>query len=233
MLGPGMLSDLRHAVAILCVVWGIGIGISISAERIWIMSIGWFLAGALLWIHRSQAWGGLLVVVLCGLTYLFGGLAHYEGLHLMTWMAAAITITADRPTDRDRLTRWLATSVYAFAALSKLNPTWLEGEDLTLLLATRPHLATSAPLIPSEVLGILPVVVIAVEAFLAIGLWFPRTRTLAVVLGVAMHVSFIIGATNNPLGFCHLLLINGGLMACYPSFRRLEAETPVHATAEA
>lgn len=218
-----MLKRLPRLVAILCVVWGIGVGGWIHAEGMWSMSFAWLLSAALLWFRRSETWGALLVVSLCGLTFLLGGLAHYEGLHLLTWIGSVITVTAERPQDRDRLTRWLATSVYAFAALTKLNPTWLSGDDLTRLLTTRQQLAFAVPVTQTEIFAIIPVAVIAVEAFLSIALWLPRLRNLAIVLGVTTHLAFVVGAADNPLGFCHLLLINGGLVACYPAFQRLEA----------
>ena len=79
----------------------------------------------------------------------------------------------------------------------------------------------AAPIAETEIFTIIPLAVIAVEAFLSIALWTPRLRSVAIVLGATTHLAFVIGAADNPLGFCHLLLINGGLVACYPAFHRL------------
>lgn len=75
------------------------------------------------------------------------------------------------------------TVCYAFAALSKLNPAFLRGEPLADSLRWE---------LPSWMLLLMAVGTVVTELFLAVGLWFARTRRLAVAAGVALHVCIVL-----------------------------------------
>lgn len=75
------------------------------------------------------------------------------------------------------------TVCYAFAALSKLNCSFLSGHPLAEW--TRWDL-------PWSLAFSLSVSTVVVELFLAVGLWFRRPRRLAVILGFGLHVSIVI-----------------------------------------
>lgn len=63
------------------------------------------------------------------------------------------------------------TCVYAFAALSKLNPTWLAGTDLLNMAATSPQAAFLPNARLTSMTPLIPAIVVAVEGWLAVGLW--------------------------------------------------------------
>lgn len=69
---------------------------------------------------------------------------------------------------------------YLFAGLSKINPWWLAGDELVRSLRF--------PL-PDVLYTLMALLVVGVEVFMALGFWFRRTRTLALLSGVGLHVS--------------------------------------------
>lgn len=79
----------------------------------------------------------------------------------------------------------LITTLYAWTALSKVNPQYLSGEVLsTFLQGWVP--------IPEQLLPVAAVSSIAAEAFLAIALWIPRLRKLAFVVGAGLHIGIVV-----------------------------------------
>lgn len=71
---------------------------------------------------------------------------------------------------------------YLFAGLSKMNPVFPSGYAFDIWLwLDLPHALDMA----------IALATIATEVFLALGLWFARTRTLAVVLGLLLHASIV------------------------------------------
>jgi hypothetical protein len=73
---------------------------------------------------------------------------------------------------------------YLFAGLSKINPRFLSGEPL------QGWMRIDEPLWVFQVLSVATVVV---EIGMAIGLWIPRARILAVVAGLGLHAGIVIG----------------------------------------
>lgn len=92
---------------------------------------------------------------------------------------------------------------YVFAGLSKLNPWWLAGDEL------RPSLHLT---LPSAGYPLMAVVVIATEVFIGLGIWFGRTRWLALATGVLLHVG-IIALMRQPLT---LVAFSLACLAVYP-----------------
>ncbi|AEG42903.1 HTTM domain-containing protein [Isoptericola variabilis] len=74
--------------------------------------------------------------------------------------------------------------VYLFTAVAKINPVFLSGEPLdgwTWLPG------------PPWVFQAMALATVAVELFLAVALWVPRLRVLAVLAGVALHAGIVGG----------------------------------------
>ncbi|MBE7323287.1 HTTM domain-containing protein [Nocardioides sp. Y6] len=95
---------------------------------------------------------------------------------------------------------------YAFAALSKLNPAFLSGHPLAEWM--RWDLAW----LPALVLSVATVIV---ELFLAGGLWFHRSRRLAVLLGFGLHASIVVMIGQETLA---LIAFSITCMCLYPLF---------------
>lgn len=81
--------------------------------------------------------------------------------------------------------------VYAFAALCKINALYMTGAVLSVVLRWDGPLALPAALKDRWILAIMAFASVAIEAFLAVGLWVPRWRKAAVLLGVLLHLGMI------------------------------------------
>ena len=73
---------------------------------------------------------------------------------------------------------------YLFAAINKINPTFIDG-DLFITWLRWP--------LPDFAYPVMATGTVVCELFLAWGFWWRRTRWLAVAVGVALHVSILIG----------------------------------------
>ena len=76
---------------------------------------------------------------------------------------------------------------YLFAGLNKVNPVFLEG-DLFASWMRWP--------LPEQLYPVLALTTVLTEVFLAVGLWWRRTRPLAVLAGVGLHVSIVVTMTQ-------------------------------------
>jgi hypothetical protein len=139
------------------------------------------LAGALLWDQQTYSSHHLLVTLL--LAYLAFARAGQR------W-----GIAAKRRPEHDDVPWWpqllMMTQVsvlYLFAGLSKVNARFLSGEPL------QEWMWLDAPL---WVFQALAVATVATELFLAAALWMRRLRVLAVVAGVGLHLSILVGLTD-------------------------------------
>lgn len=95
----------------------------------------------------------------------------------------------------------LITTLYAWTALSKVNPQYLSGEVLSTFL--QPWVP-----LPDQFLPAAALLSIVAEAFLAIALWIPKLRKLAFVLGSGLHFGIVL-LLDSPaplIGFGMLML---------------------------
>lgn len=123
------------------------------------------------------------------------------------------------------LIRTQLTSVYLFAGLSKLNPDFLAGRILAHYL--------EESLLPGRVvwdhprsLTTMAVAIVAVELFLAAGLWIPRVRRLTVGVGLLFHVSILV-ALGPSTG---LVIFAVESVALYPLFLTTASRDPSSGT---
>jgi len=79
--------------------------------------------------------------------------------------------------------------VYFYAALLKVNPQYLSGVMLSDFWPFN-HLA-ALPGVGTSVLQIAAVASILTELFLAIALWVPRLRRLALAVGIGFHMLIV------------------------------------------
>ena len=99
------------------------------------------------------------------------------------------------------------TACYLFAGLAKINDDFLSGEPLAEWIRW--------PL-PEWVYAPMAVATVLTEVLvLAVGLWLPRVRLLAVAAGVGLHVSIVTMLTDNTL---QLVTFAVACLALYPLF---------------
>jgi hypothetical protein len=187
----------------------------------------WALCAIYLIIGRHSGMIYWLLLALIGLEFVTMGWWNKEGVSMLAWLTLVMAVTEDHPQERLFLVRMLATVVYSFAVITKLNPSWLAGEGVLALLPLHPTLAWTAPAAEIPGAAVAPaLLVIGVEGFLAVGLWFAPTRRYAMAVGIVMHTLFIVMLARDGFSFIHLLALNGGLMLCYPAFLELDRSRP-------
>lgn len=92
-------------------------------------------------------------------------------------------------------------SLYLFAGISKINSVFLSGDVLQEQMVV--HL-------PSGFYQVLAFATVATEISLALGIWLRRTRVLAVMVGVGLHVS-IVAFLGDPVVLSSFALLCVGL----------------------
>jgi hypothetical protein len=209
--------------------------------------IGAWLIAALLFMvgFRTRVAGGILVALLAYVLLLDQQL-YSNHLYLNVLVVLLVTVAdsgarysldAHYTGRRDRIAEWpllllkiQVSIVYFFAALTKVNRSYLSG-DLMLGFI---H-ADVLKLLPSglPVMGVvqaLAIASVAVEFFLAFALWFAGWRWLALAAGLALHLSIIltggtmVGVPDIPFTVFALLV-----MAPYILFFQLPAPRPAAA----
>ena len=148
------------------------------------------------------------------LTVLTGLVALADG-------GAALSLDARAGRGATRIPEWgiwlikvQLTSLYAFAALSKLNPSYLSGSVMASYLRTDGPLAVPEAWRSFEPMLVLSVVALLSELFLAVALWLPRWRRNAFVVGLGLH-AFILLTFQPPLA---LLVFGLASLAPYVLF---------------
>ena len=108
---------------------------------------------------------------------------------------------------------------YLFAAVNKINPTFLEGD----LFASWLRWPLPEPMYP-----LMAIAAVATELFLAAALWWRRTRLMAVAVGVMLHASIVIGMAEQtvPLAIFGLTCVSAYvLFLTRPPFSLRSAST--------
>lgn len=174
----------------------------------WVL-IGLWVVGALAFAVGLQTRlpGGLLTLTLACVLLLDQQL-YSNHLYLMVLIAglltvadsgAAISLDALRHGTRETVQEWpvwliraQVSIVYGFAALSKLNVTFLAGSVVASYLRRDGPLAVPNSWRSVEPMLILAVLAICLEAFVAVGLWLPRWRPAALVASLALHLGITV-----------------------------------------
>ena len=195
----------------------------------WLMAMAalWALASGYLLSGRLVPAASVLVIALILAEYLIRQSLMLDGLALLFWIAVIMAMTEHRQNERALLLRVCVTVVYAFAALSKLNPSWLAGDGLVRLAESRPQLDPLVDHFASSAGIVLAGLVVAVEGWLAFGLWCRRTRLASAAIGVAFHLLVASASISTVTGLSHLVVLNFGLVVMYPAFWHPVRRRPV------
>ncbi|HEX9229008.1 MAG TPA: HTTM domain-containing protein, partial [Arthrobacter sp.] len=112
------------------------------------------------------------------------------------------------------------TTLYAWTAISKVNPQYLSGEVIGSNL--RPWVPVGSDLLPS-----IAVLSIAAEAFLAVALWLPCSRWLGFLVGAGLHIGILVFLLNPaPLIPFALLMLGGYAQFTYASMETGQWKMP-------
>jgi len=178
----------------------------------------WAVVALLLLLAKRPRSSGGLVLLLAATELVTLQQWHQYGVILMAWIGLILLVlSTNSEKDVTLCLRVLATTVYVFGGLAKLQPSWLAGENLLYLARTRPQVGflESAP--QSVLIG-LAVAAAVTEIAVGIALW-TNARRYAAIVGVALHVSLVYSGTmNGVLGFIDILVLNLGLVLLYVAF---------------
>jgi hypothetical protein len=167
----------------------------------------WLMAALLLIVGFRTRWAGALLTAVLAYVLLLDQQLYSNHLYLNTLLVLLLTIAdsgARYSLDarfggrRDQVAEWPIlllkaeiTIVYFYAALTKVNPSYLSGEVMS-------HFVNGAALafIPAGwpiggLLAGLAIASVLIEFFLAFALWFAGWRWLALLAGLALHLSII------------------------------------------
>lgn len=164
-------------------------------------SAAWALgAVAFFFGWRTRTAGAVLTAVL-GYHLIADQNLYFSHIHFMMLIVLLLTVAGAGATwsvdwrlagfPRRTVPRWAVTLgaaqvsiVYFYTAVSKISPYFLSGDVLTKVLRGTPDAIKTPELMTAASYG-----VVGGELFLAFGMWFPRTRVAALMLGIAMHAS--------------------------------------------
>lgn len=113
--------------------------------------------------------------------------------------------------------------VYAFAAITKIkiNIDFLAGHTIHEAMMTHTFAKMLFPYAMRESVAVcifIATLSITVEAWLAVGLWFSRTRALSMTLGFFFHIGLIVFVHSGVISGVRLIVFGGLLLVLYVLF---------------
>lgn len=200
-------------------------GISLSNQATTALPLGAavLVAVAFFVLGKGTRWAA--TAMLAGfLTFVFAFNFYNHHTYLIIVICAIFVVGVSVP----HLLRAQLTIVYAFAAITKVNETYLSGSELYASMVQHTVWQTVIGVDPSPAF-LMPVSAasIAVEAFLAVGLWFARTRWISLVVGLIFHVGLVVAVTDSFSQFVSLLVYGGLMLALYLPFFQAELDTRI------
>ena len=208
-----------------------------------IIVVGWLAAAASftagLWTRVS----GALLTLVMATSIALDQQAYSNHLYLLTVLiglliftepGAALSVDArQRDIAQTTVPAWpiflmklQVSVVYGFAALTKLNDTFLSGRVLAGSLGRGPLAPPESWLVP-DVLAPLAILAVATELSVGIFLWRRRGRRIAVLLGIGLHVTIalLMTPTVQLIVFAMVMLSSYGLFFSAPQQRILTSRT--------
>jgi hypothetical protein len=168
---------------------------------IWLIMAVAFIIGL-----RTRLAGGILTLVMA-YTLLLDQQLYSNHLYLGTLVLLLLTLAdsgarfsldARWSGGHERISGWpilllklQVSIVYFFAALLKINPIYLSGSIMTQFWPFNDPSILPGGWSPALIMQIAAVLSICTELFLAVALWVPRLRWLALAVGVGFHLMII------------------------------------------
>ncbi|WP_460855130.1 HTTM domain-containing protein [Nocardiopsis coralliicola] len=187
----------------------------------------WILSAIMVVAGRAIPLTAAILAFCCGYTLTHSAGLYGNHLTLLTLMSMFLAFTSGGRLFGDSMARsshtgWPAllmmtqvSTMYGLAAFAKINPSFLLGEvAITSIGVDGAILPLPLTSLPAMVIVVASVGVVALEGFLAVGLWFARARGLAFAGGAALHLGILatMDATLN------LLVFMLASLAAYPLF---------------
>lgn len=152
---------------------------------VWLVAAAAFALG---W--KTRVAGGVLTLV-TGYTLVLDQQTYSNHLYLLFLVILLLTIADSGAAWAILLLKIQVTIVYFFSAMAKITPQYLAGEILIRSLKQEGWLAVPESWRTPAAMSLLAVTSIAVELFIAFGLWSPRLRLAAIIAGTGFHLLII------------------------------------------
>ena len=194
---------------------------------LWVIASGAFLIG---WMTRVA---GSIITCLAGYTLLLDQQLYSNHLYLFFLIVllltvadsgAAFSLDSLRRSRRNTVAGWPAlllmlqvSLVYGFSALAKLTPQFMSGDVLEQTLKRQAWFAFPDSWRSPKLLATLAISAIALELFIAFGLWIRRLRWAAVLGGIALHAFILTTLDSSRLSLGVFAL---EMFALYPLYFR-------------
>jgi len=193
---------------------------------LWVIASGAFLIG---WMTRVA---GSIITCLAGYTLLLDQQLYSNHLYLFFLIVLLLTVADSGAAfsldslrrGRNTVAGWPAlllmlqvSLVYGFSALAKLTLQFLSGDVLEQTLKRQAWFAFPDSWRSPELLATLAISAIALELFIAFGLWTRRLQWAAVLGGIALHSFILITLDSSRLSLGVFAL---EMFALYPLFFR-------------
>jgi hypothetical protein len=166
----------------------------------WLLVLAAFVAGGLgLLCGRSgRGWWALVLAGAAGVAVDLP--LELVLQHLVLLMGVALAAVVARG-EGERLLLWRVqlSALYGFAALAKLNETYLSGDVLAGAVVQAPFWSALLPAPPLAGVIVAGIGLVVTELVLAVGPWSPRLRRPATLLAVAFHSATLLLVTNAPV----------------------------------
>ena len=177
---------------------------------LWAAALVVWVAGGLGLIagrHPRACWAA---VVVAGVGFAVDYPLELRRHHLVLLMAVALgaAVARDR-TERLLLWRIELSTLYAVAALAKVNESFLGGDVLARGIVAAPVWSALLPPPPLALLLLAGVGLIATEAALAVTPWVARLRRPGTAVAAGLHGTAVVLATTSPLVGLRPLVFGG------------------------
>jgi vitamin K-dependent gamma-carboxylase-like protein len=202
-----------------------------SPGAVAVLGTVWLAASAAFVLGFRTRMAGAVITSLAAYTLLLDQRTYSNHLYLFVLVAllltvadsgAAFSLDARRAGPPRSVAAWpivllriQVSLVYGFAAIAKLTPQFLSGDVLLPTLRTQGMLTVPVAWRTPAPMGLLALTAIALELFLAVGLWSDRLRWIAVVAGALLHgaILTLVASSRLSLGIFAVEMI-----ALYPLF---------------
>ena len=195
------------------------------------LAAAWFMAASAFVIGLQTRLAGGVILCLSTYTLLLDQRTYSNHLYLFALIVllltvadsgAAFSIDASRSGSRDTVAAWpifllkaQASLVYGFSAVAKLTSPFVSGDVLGQTLRTQGLFVFPTEWRTPALMATLSIIAIALESFVAVGLWHRQLRWPAVAIGVCLHAFMVSQLDSSRLALGIFAL---ELFAIYPLF---------------
>ncbi|GGH41076.1 HTTM domain-containing protein [Microbacterium album] len=186
-------------------------------------SLIWFAAAVALTLGCRYRIAAAVILAISVILPIVTAFQWYnQHLYLIASICLILVVNEYVPT----LLRAQLSIVYGFAAITKLNESFLSGTEIYNSAVQRTFWTTFINVDPPvwALIGV-SVFAIVVELFLAVAFWLPRLRWVALLIGLCFQIGMLVLMTGGALSLVRLAVFGFLMIALYLPFFQKELDT--------